>query len=688
MKTKPFSTPIGTLSVLALLFALAAAPLTAVRLTAVPLSAHAAEQILGPDASMDYLDDGSDPASGDDSPSSWTQPDFAASGGLGAAGWKNANGPFGAKYGRIGDLGDGYLPQTLLEQHEPGTQTNHPSYFFRTTFTLTAAQAAGAVTGTLAYDDSLRVFVNGHRVAGFDDEAITDNLSFGGANADAPLTGEFTAGPGTIVEGKNTLAFEVHQGRPNSTDVYFGLDSLTTAEVAGATAITDPVLQVGGDETSRLVSWMSASAGGGEVRWAEPSEVEDAQLPVTAAHAATTKAGRSVEDERYFNHARMTGLEADTEYAYQVGSEEDGYSAPRTFTTGSPGGDAEFLAFGDPQIGHGGGEPDDAIGWKRTLTSAIRTAQDPRFFISLGDQVESFDDQDQYSLYLAPDATTTLAQATTIGNHDVASTTYEQHFNRPNVSRAAGSGSSGESGGDYWFINSGVLFINLNTNSLDIDAHTAFIDKVVADHGAAVRWKVLAFHQSIFSTASHYSDSDVEDLREALPPVIARNDIDLVLGGHDHVYSRSLLMDETGTPVAGADDGRRQEKQKGQALYLTLGSSSGSKFYDYVPNLDWEAKSIHDEMPGFTRIRVTDESLRATTYEVPVPDRGQGATPAKKVDEVAIVRAGGAVAGADAAGVDADSKAGGLGIVVPVAALAVTIVLGTGIVAALRRRDR
>lgn len=389
MKTNPFSTPIGTLSVLALLFALAAAPLTAV-----PLSAHAAEQILGPDASMDYLDDGSDPASGDDSPSSWTQPDFAASGGLGAAGWKNANGPFGAKYGRIGDLGDGYLPQTLLEQHEPGTQTNHPSYFFRTTFTLTAAQAAGAVKGTLAYDDSLRVFVNGHRVAGFDDEAITDNLSFGGANADAPLTGEFTAGPGTIVEGKNTLAFELHQGRPNSTDVYFGLDSLTTAEVAGATAITDPVLQVGGDETSRLVSWMSASAGGGEVRWAEPSEVEDAQLPVTAAHAATTKAGRSVEDERYFNHARMTGLEADTEYAYQVGSEEDGYSAPRTFTTGSPGGDAEFLAFGDPQIGHGGGEPDDAIGWKRTLTSAIRTAQDPRFFISLGDQVESFDDQD------------------------------------------------------------------------------------------------------------------------------------------------------------------------------------------------------------------------------------------------------------------------------------------------------
>lgn len=675
--THHISRTVSFLSVLALLFALLSAP----------MPARAEELLLGPDAAMDYLDDGSDPASGDRSPSSWTQPDFAASGGLGAAGWKNAKGPFGSKYGTLGDLGDGFVPQTLLEQHEPGTQTNHPAYFFRTTFTLSAAQAAGAIKGTAAYDDALRVFVNGHRVAGFDDEAITDNLSFGGANADAPLTEEFTAGPGTIVEGKNTLAFELHQGHNNSTDVYFGLQSLTTAEVTGASEITDPVLQVGGDDTSRLVSWMSASSGGGEVRWAEASDFDGGRLPATAAHSATTTAGRSAEDDRFFNHAALTGLSAGTEYAYQVGSEEDGYSAPRTFTTGSPEGDAEFLAFGDPQIGHGGGEPDDASGWDRTLTSALGVAKDPRFFMSLGDQVESFDDQDQYAQYLAPEATATLAQATTIGNHDFGSTTYEQHFNRPNVGEE-GAGDSGESGGDYWFLNSGVLFINLNTNSLDVDAHAAFIDRVVADHGEKARWTVLAFHQSIFSTASHYSDFDVEDLRIALPPVIARNDIDLVLGGHDHVYTRSFLMDADGKPVQDADDGRRQEKQAGQALYLTLTSSSGSKFYDYVPNLEWEAKSIHDEVPGFTRIQVTDESLRATSYEVPVPNPGETTGPAKKVDEVDIVRAGGVVAGADATGVDAGSNETAMGIWTSIAALAITIIVGTLIVVGLRRREK
>ena len=58
-------------------------------------------------------------------------------------------------------------------------------------------------------------------------------------------------------------------------------------------------------------------------------------------------------------------------------------------------------------------------------------------------------------------------------------------------------------------------------------------------------------------------------------------------------------------------------------MYLTLTSSSGSKFYDHVPGLEWEAKSVHNDVPAFTRVRVTDGSLRATTYEVPTGTDGQ-----------------------------------------------------------------
>ncbi|HJF76579.1 MAG TPA: metallophosphoesterase, partial [Brevibacterium linens] len=358
-----------------------------------------------------------------------------------------------------------------------------------------------------------------------------------------------------------------------------------------------------------------------------------------------------------------------------VGSEEDGFTEVQQFTTGDVGGDDEFLVFGDPQVGAGGGDPDDAAGWDRTLSSAAATADDPSFFYSLGDQVNSAGNQEQYAQYLAPEATRTIPQATTIGNHDVSSKAYEQHFNRPNVSQDHGGGGVITSGGDYWFIEEGVLFLNINSNSSDMDAHAEFIDEVVAEHGDQARWTVLGFHHSIYSTATHWNDLDVKRLRKAIPPVAARNDIDLVVSGHDHIYNRTFLMDGEGKPVEGSEAGAEEEKEDGQTLYLTLTSSSGSKFYDYVPGLDWEGKSVHNDIPAFTRVQVSDEALRATTYEVAVgsapADGGQAQAAAEQIDDVELRRADSeepdpgddAGAGADGAdaGADGDDAEAGAG---------------------------
>nr|WP_269770054.1 fibronectin type III domain-containing protein [Brevibacterium antiquum] len=111
-------------------------------------------------------------------------------------------------------------------------------------------------------------------------------------------------------------------------------------------AITDPVLQVGADERTRNLSWMSESSGGGEVRWAKASELEGPALPADAKRATTTKSGLSTDLKRHYNHASMTGLEPDTEYVYQVGSEEDGVSPVAQFDTGTAGGDSAGSAVG------------------------------------------------------------------------------------------------------------------------------------------------------------------------------------------------------------------------------------------------------------------------------------------------------------------------------------------------------
>src|SRR5699024_312288 len=101
---------------------------------------------------------------------------------------------------------------------------------------------------------------------------------------------------------------------------------------------------------------------------------------------------------------------------------------------------------------------------------------------------------------------------------------------------------------------------------------------------------------------------------------------------------------------------------------LTLTSSSGSKFYDYVPGLDWEGKSVHNDVPAFTRVQVSDEALRATTYEVPVgnvPAEGERAgaqVAAEQIDDVELRRAEAEEPDpGDDAGADADAEGGAEG---------------------------
>ena len=53
------------------------------------------------------------------------------------------------------------------------------------------------------------------------------------------------------------------------------------------------------------------------------------------------------------------------------------------------------------------------------------------------------------------------------------------------------------------------------------------------------------FHHSIFSTASHVDDGDIITRRNELPQVFKDLDIDVVLMGHDHVYTRTYMMDGT-----------------------------------------------------------------------------------------------------------------------------------------------
>ncbi|OUO31815.1 fibronectin type III domain-containing protein, partial [Olsenella sp. An290] len=131
-------------------------------------------------------------------------------------------------------------------------------------------------------------------------------------------------------------------------------------------------------------------------------------------------------------------------------------------------------------------------------------------------------------------------------------------------------------------------------------------------------WKIVTFHHSVYSVASHTADGDILQRRSELPVVFSELDIDAVLMGHDHVYTRTYLMDGT-TPIIpenGEVPSTLTDPEDGQVLYITANSASGSKYYNIqnLPQNTFSAVQDQSQRENMTRVEVTEDSLTFTTY--------------------------------------------------------------------------
>jgi hypothetical protein len=407
------------------------------------------------------------------------------------------------------------------------------------------------------------------------------------------------------------------------------------ANAADATTLSDIVLGVGANEAQRNLAWYSTTDTAQVTQVALASAVVDGVFPASATSFAAT--GGPTTSGEYNRFATITGLKENTGYVYRVGTEGN-WSPSYSFRTQDFDGDFNFLFFGDPQIGSSGNVANDAAGWTDTLNVATSTYPDAELLFSAGDQVESAANEPQYAAFLQPDQLREIPFVATNGNHDVGSKAYEQHFNTPNVDRAAGPGSATGSGGDYWFIHKDVLFLDINSNSRNFASHTDWMRDVIAKHGAEAKWTILAFHHSIYSPGPHATDTDTVDRRNNLPTVISELGVDVVLQGHDHSYARSYMIrnGEKADPaeVAGADT---VTAGPGGVLYVTSNSASGSKYYD-LQNKDfwWLSVQNQEKVRNYTALEVTDNTINIKTLR----SQANGATlPVNSlVDQVTLNR--------------------------------------------------
>lgn len=361
-------------------------------------------------------------------------------------------------------------------------------------------------------------------------------------------------------------------------------------------------VNVGKTEEEVSLTWFSPEEEAGQVYW---TTAEDENFEHAVLYSASV-APSEITSGYYVNRATVTGLLPETEYQYQVGT-EDAMSPVYAYTTPAFSDTFCFAAVGDAQLG----KPVDEMNrqknnWHRLLNKVKYHFPDAGFLISLGDQVNDFDDEEEYGAFLNQGVLYGLALAPVKGNHDVGGPQYSEHFTLPNQSSLGTCDDDGD--GDYWFTRGNALFLVLDTmDASKWGEHKEFIASAVEANPDA-GWRIVLSHFSPYNAYEDYMEN-AKNLRPYFLEFASAYDIDLVMCGHDHAYVRTYFIKE---------DGSYQEYESPAVdpegtMYLTLSSSSGS-LYRRPSSQEEAAVSKKRDTPEVTGVQVSPDSLKISTY--------------------------------------------------------------------------
>ena len=465
-------------------------------------------------------------------------------------------------------------------------------------------------------------------------------------------------------------------------------------------------LTPGKDESQLNFAWYTMSDRSANLQISTSADMKNAKEYV----AKREKASVSKDGKQYYsNKVTALYLKENTTYYYRY--EVDGvYTEPAAYTTKSTD-KFSFIYVGDPQIGSSNEKKssskdvntanklveflqaqddavcNDAFNWSDTLNKAVEKANNQAsFIVSAGDQVQltkgkspqgkNFESEIEYAGYLSPEVLKSLPVAPTVGNHDADNANYTYHFNVPNKSNYGVNKATEDTtkvGGDYYFTYGSVLFMMLNTQNTNVAEHKNFIEETVKANKDCT-WRIVTLHQDIYGSAEHSNEPEITNLRYQIVPILEDNDVDVVLTGHDHAYSRTQIlkggvktfdasydddafeeqleidMDAGEKPVTltmapgnittekATEDGLRYLEYLYQImdaatvqnvnkinkntvlnpdgiLYMTASSSSGSKYYDLVPRQQtYIASRWQEDVPTYSVIDITPTSFTINTY--------------------------------------------------------------------------
>ena len=256
---------------------------------------------------------------------------------------------------------------------------------------------------------------------------------------------------------------------------------------------------------------------------------------------------REVDDRIGKRHAvALTDLEPASTYHYRVKGIE-GLPATGRFRTAPTGEDSRFAFAVIGDSGDGGKSQLAVAG----LLERLR----PDLILHTGDVVYPHGEEKHYERrFFAPyrDLIKTVPVFPVLGNHDVrrdGGAAFLENFHPPpdnprNTKRY------------YSFDWGGAHFVALDSELYYADAGSPEEQKAFLEEDLTAtrkRWRFAFLHRSPYGSSRHSGD---EKIREDLEPLFVRHGVDMVFGGHDHVYERTVPISGV-TYVVSGGGGRR-----------------------------------------------------------------------------------------------------------------------------------
>jgi len=319
--------------------------------------------------------------------------------------------------------------------------------------------------------------------------------------------------------------------------------------------------------------------------------------------------------KRFVCHANITGLEPDTEYIYKIVSGK-GESKVFSFKTAGKKGRWNFVAFTDLQYRENEITP-------LLVRNMKEIGKSPALVVCSGDMVDVSGNEYEWDWILDNEAFSGFVYAAAPGDHeywaDDSGRKYPQ-YDRPytfnKLFKFPANGAAQSPNSTYFFHWNNVLFVVLDMNNSNTASGPRFDDqaewfaKTLDSLEGSYKYLIVMMHKSIFG--SSVIDSVVaKKLRPQWSPLFSKYNVDLVLSGHDHIYSRTCQL----------DGGKETTDRKKGTYYLDMGSSGDKR---RVPDKSLvEGDGLHQKVINLKEldqscacnIEVSRRKMKVTVYD-------------------------------------------------------------------------